>query len=544
MLSILRQSFKKPAVQAAAHLSLTGATLYLLPKAIEYAGAPYIKSLGDRNQVLYATVPQTKEEVFEGLCKSHQLNMETTRLAIGTSVAAMLSPMILHAAICKAMGVPYRLIPSVGKAMPILPRAIAGIGSFCLAPVAALSFGILSVPLILWCNGRENGEGEEFSDASQVSRVPREGKMKEYSVLSEFQASAGTKHCNTFEMILPGSVTLLIPICEESMFRGYLFGHLLPLIGFTRAAASSSLIFALAHKGADGSSYLPIQEFFMGVMSAWVYVRAGSLLVPIAFHCGNNVTTCLLHALRDVSELFAHQYLMKEACERSDLPTKLSPWQQFAALFLQTDGVLKGLFALLSDDSVPIEDQDMIPLATWSDERVVANSICFNHQKQRIFTVGETEQVMGYTREVKDELIMHHLDSVFEEQQTISVKQFLDKTLGTLLFELSLHLMATRPQLFQNMLETGGVVPDECKDVYRKTLLRYIGSVLLQFSNGVVSRTELETLYRKNENLSVMYSENCQDLMVMDIRQNGWESFMRRLVKLREKIDNVANEDS
>jgi len=52
MLSTLRHSFKKPAVQAAARLGLTGATLYLGPKAVFFVAGPSMRETSQKLEKL------------------------------------------------------------------------------------------------------------------------------------------------------------------------------------------------------------------------------------------------------------------------------------------------------------------------------------------------------------------------------------------------------------------------------------------------------------------------------------------------------------
>ncbi len=71
-------------------------------------------------------------------------------------------------------------------------------------------------------------------------------------------------------------------ICEEIIFRGFLLGSLLELLGMPVAILLSSLAFGLPHiyQGASGV----IKTFLLGVLFACVYWVSESLLLAIVLH--------------------------------------------------------------------------------------------------------------------------------------------------------------------------------------------------------------------------------------------------------------------
>jgi membrane protease YdiL (CAAX protease family) len=81
------------------------------------------------------------------------------------------------------------------------------------------------------------------------------------------------------------AVIVAAPLGEEVFFRGMLFGSLRGRIGFARAAALSSLVFALVHVQPP----LVILMFFVGLGLAFAYERRGSLVAPIAAHAAFNL---------------------------------------------------------------------------------------------------------------------------------------------------------------------------------------------------------------------------------------------------------------
>ena len=73
---------------------------------------------------------------------------------------------------------------------------------------------------------------------------------------------------------------LLVPICEELFFRGYLYHAIAPVSG-GRASVVSALVFALAH-GLSLYGFLP--RFLLGVLLSALMERTGTLLAPMLVH--------------------------------------------------------------------------------------------------------------------------------------------------------------------------------------------------------------------------------------------------------------------
>jgi CAAX protease family protein len=86
------------------------------------------------------------------------------------------------------------------------------------------------------------------------------------------------------------SSIIFAPVFEELIFRGLLYGTLRTRLAWPVAAASSALVFALAH-GYGAAGFVSV--FLSGVLWAWVYERTGSLLPPIAAHVANNAAVAL-----------------------------------------------------------------------------------------------------------------------------------------------------------------------------------------------------------------------------------------------------------
>ena len=82
------------------------------------------------------------------------------------------------------------------------------------------------------------------------------------------------------------AAVVLAPVIEELLFRGILVPFFRDRGWFRMAIWGTAVIFGLSHF--NKISFIPLTLF--GALLAWVYVRSGNLLVPIATHCLFNLT--------------------------------------------------------------------------------------------------------------------------------------------------------------------------------------------------------------------------------------------------------------
>lgn len=89
------------------------------------------------------------------------------------------------------------------------------------------------------------------------------------------------------------AMVLILPLCEELLFRGALYGGLRRRLPLPVAMVASGLLFGLLH---DPSVILPVAV--LGTMLAWLYERTGSLVAPCLVHLlQNGVTLTVLTLL-------------------------------------------------------------------------------------------------------------------------------------------------------------------------------------------------------------------------------------------------------
>ena len=91
------------------------------------------------------------------------------------------------------------------------------------------------------------------------------------------------------------AAVIAAPLCEEIVFRGYLYSATKRFAGPWAAGVCSALIFAAAH----GSIAALLPLFAFGCVLVFVYEKTGSLWAPIAVHfCFNGATVAIQMAAR------------------------------------------------------------------------------------------------------------------------------------------------------------------------------------------------------------------------------------------------------
>lgn len=87
---------------------------------------------------------------------------------------------------------------------------------------------------------------------------------------------------------------ILVPILEEVLFRGLVYGRLRKYLTKGSAIFIGALLFALYH----GNVVQAIFAFPMSILIIWSYERWKSLAVPIFFHVGSNLIAIILTQIR------------------------------------------------------------------------------------------------------------------------------------------------------------------------------------------------------------------------------------------------------
>lgn len=82
---------------------------------------------------------------------------------------------------------------------------------------------------------------------------------------------------------------ILIPVCEEMVFRGLMYKRLREYAGFVGAMLYSAVVFSFMHINIVQAIY----AFFMAVVFAFVYEKYGSVKAPVVAHVAANVAAIL-----------------------------------------------------------------------------------------------------------------------------------------------------------------------------------------------------------------------------------------------------------
>jgi hypothetical protein len=92
----------------------------------------------------------------------------------------------------------------------------------------------------------------------------------------------------------------LLALCEEAMFRGFIFYRMRSRIGGLAAGAISSVLFGLAHVANPGETSIGIfQVVVFGLVSSFAVIRTGSLAWSIGFHATWDWSQSFLFGTRD-----------------------------------------------------------------------------------------------------------------------------------------------------------------------------------------------------------------------------------------------------
>jgi membrane protease YdiL (CAAX protease family) len=151
------------------------------------------------------------------------------------------------------------------------------------APVRPSQFGLVA-PRSLWrALGLLVGAGVLFVGISDVYFVALHSSSQEKEFVKEIGGNAGTLGV----LAVCALTTVIAPICEELLFRGFIFRSLSNWSGPWPAAAMTGILFGLLHGlSAPAVDLAPLA--LLGFLLCAVYHWSGSLYPCIALHAINN----------------------------------------------------------------------------------------------------------------------------------------------------------------------------------------------------------------------------------------------------------------
>jgi len=113
------------------------------------------------------------------------------------------------------------------------------------------------------------------------SAVHTSGQEKE--LVKEIGGNAGTLGV----LAASALVCVVAPICEETLFRGFIFRTLANWRGAWPAAIATGLLFGLVH-GVSAPAVDLVPLALLGVVLCWVYQLTGSIYPGMVVHMANN----------------------------------------------------------------------------------------------------------------------------------------------------------------------------------------------------------------------------------------------------------------
>jgi len=135
-----------------------------------------------------------------------------------------------------------------------------------------------------------------FYIAFQIKNIPDQSAVK-------FLKS--TLENPPFFILAIVTITILAPIIEELLFRGFLQSYLKKYIGRKLAICSSALLFSLFHFTFEqkiANIFIISVLFTLGLMLGFIYERQKSLVASVALHAGFNIMSILnIIILKDYS---------------------------------------------------------------------------------------------------------------------------------------------------------------------------------------------------------------------------------------------------
>ena len=127
------------------------------------------------------------------------------------------------------------------------------------------------------------------------------------SLSSKFQSTQEVLYSPSIFIELLGS-GLIIPICEELVFRGVIYERLKLCVGTVLAGFFSALLFGVLH----GNIVQGIFATIIGMLLAFLYEKYKSILVPIMGHMSINIFAIILSETQFVARFLpsATYYLL------------------------------------------------------------------------------------------------------------------------------------------------------------------------------------------------------------------------------------------
>lgn len=131
----------------------------------------------------------------------------------------------------------------------------------------------------------------------------------EISGINEVSASYESTMDSLYAASFPMQIIclgILVPVCEEMVFRGLIFRRMRQNVSFLRAALFSTGIFAFLH----GNLVQMLYGFFMGLTFCYLYEKYGSVKAPVFAHMTANIFSVILTETKALDWMAAKEIRM------------------------------------------------------------------------------------------------------------------------------------------------------------------------------------------------------------------------------------------
>jgi membrane protease YdiL (CAAX protease family) len=173
----------------------------------------------------------------------------------------------------------------------LVPPALAGLGAIFWVRLQSPggTFGWrVDHPLRRTLTGLAAGGGALAAAylAAALMQAVFKASPQEHPLVPVLAASSGLGE----KLLLIVGACALLPVLEETLFRGIFYGALRRHWGVVGSVLASAVVFAAAHQ--DPAALLPY--LLVGVVLAWLYERSGSLLTVTVAHAAFNLFGVML----------------------------------------------------------------------------------------------------------------------------------------------------------------------------------------------------------------------------------------------------------
>jgi membrane protease YdiL (CAAX protease family) len=183
------------------------------------------------------------------------------------------------------------------KRTRILPIIMALLGGFALSGITSLFMAVLT-------------SDSAFNDL-----------MKSYN------AQFASLDIKSNLLLYASTIWLIIPICEELVFRGFLFREIKRIVNWKYAIVIQAALFGIIHFNPIQSSYTFVIALFFG----YAYQKTGKIAIPILMHILFNIMGTSLGFLSDENAAMA--------VTLAGIPLFIVSFTYFARMKSRTDNI-------------------------------------------------------------------------------------------------------------------------------------------------------------------------------------------------------------